>query len=64
MAELADALDLGSNGNTVQVRSLLPAPTKMTSPYGDVIFVCTTLAEEPAVIAKRSREAASMSSGF
>ena len=26
MAELADALDLGSNGNTVQVRSLLPAP--------------------------------------
>lgn len=26
MAELADALDLGSNGNTVQVRPLLPAP--------------------------------------
>ena len=28
MAELADALDLGSNGNTVQVRPLLPAPNK------------------------------------
>ena len=29
MAELADALDLGSNGNTVQVRPLLPAPEKV-----------------------------------
>ena len=27
MAELADAMDLGSIGNTVQVRPLLPAPS-------------------------------------
>ena len=28
MAELADAMDLGSIGNPVQVRPLLPAPNK------------------------------------
>ena len=27
VAELADALDLGSSGNTVQVQVLSPAPT-------------------------------------
>lgn len=29
MAELADAMDLGSIGNPVQVRPLLPAPSVM-----------------------------------
>ena len=30
MAELADAMDLGSIGNPVQVRPLLPAPSRHT----------------------------------
>ena len=40
MAELADAMDLGSIGNTVQVRPLLPAPNKnKTNPRENPEFV-------------------------
>ena len=38
MAELADAIDLGSIGNTVQVQVLLPAPQKSKADV--IIGVC------------------------
>ena len=40
MAELADAMDLGSIGNPVQVRPLLSAPNKnKTNPRENLEFV-------------------------
>lgn len=40
MAELADAMDLGSIGNPVQVRPLLSAPDKnKTNPRDNLEFV-------------------------
>ena len=39
MAELADALDLGSSGTPVQVQVLSPAPTKIAQPLWLCFFV-------------------------
>ena len=57
MAELADALDLGSSVLDVQVQLLLPAPlVKLRGPYRTLFFVPVTAVTDRKFIIDNYRQ--------